>query len=166
MIDIRDEQPGDHAAVSELNRLAFGQDLEGSIVDALRANAGALLSLVATREGRVVGHIMYSPVRVGQVVGAALGPMAVAPESQRQGIGTALVTAGNDRLARTGCPYVLVLGHPAFYPRCGFTPASRHGVTCPWTVPDDAFMIAVLDAARSAGAVGLAEYRPEFSMTG
>ena len=166
MIDIRDEQPADHAAVREINRVAFGQDLEASIVDALRANGGALLSLVAVRDARVVGHIMYSPVRVGQVVGAALGPMAVAPEMQRQGIGTALVTAGNERLARTGCPFVLVLGHPAFYPRCGFTPASRHGVACPWTVPDDAFMIAVLDATRSADAVGLAEYRPEFSRVG
>jgi putative acetyltransferase len=164
MIEIREEEPGDYAAVHEINRLAFGQGLEARIVDALRANGGALLSLVATRQGQVVGHILYSPIRVGTVVGAALGPMAVVPEAQRQGIGTELVRSGNDRLARTHCPYVVVLGHPEFYPRFGFRPASQFGVTCEWNVPDDAFMMLVLDPTQIAGAVGLAEYRPEFAM--
>src|SRR6266487_753575 len=87
-IEIREERPDDVAAVRDLNRRAFGQDQESNIVDALRANGAALLSLVATLNDRVVAHIMYSPVIIGDNVrGAALGPMAVLPERQRQGIG-------------------------------------------------------------------------------
>src|SRR6266576_1268533 len=98
-IEIREERPDDIAAVRELNRRAFGQDQEGNIVDALRANGAALLSLVATLNDRVVGHIMYSPVSIdGKVRGAALGPMAVIPVRQRQGIGSKLIEAGNQKL--------------------------------------------------------------------
>ena len=110
MIEIRPEEPGDITAIRIVNRRAFGQDLEGHIVDALRANSAAVLSLVAIRDGRVVGHIMYSPLIVGDVVGAALGPMAVLPEDQRQGIGSKLVEAGNDQLARDGCLCIAVVG--------------------------------------------------------
>lgn len=94
MIEIRPEHTEDIAAIRDLNRRAFGQEHEGKIVDALRANGGVHLSLVAVDQGRVVGHIMYSPVRIGQVEGSALGPMAVEPEAQRHGIGTELVEAG------------------------------------------------------------------------
>lgn len=163
MIEIRDEQADDFAAIREVNRRAFGQEQEANLVDALRANRGALLSLVATVDDRVVGHIMYSPLTVGTVQGAALGPMAVAPERQRQGIGSRLVEAGNQRLRDSGCPFVVVLGHADYYPRFGFTRASKHGITCEWDVPDDVFMVLILDAARSAQASGLAKYRPEFS---
>ena len=84
MIEIREERSDDVPAVRHLNRRAFGQDQESNIVDALRANAAALLSLVATLNGQVVGHIMYSPLSIGgKVTGAALGPMAVIPERQR-----------------------------------------------------------------------------------
>jgi putative acetyltransferase len=162
-IDIRPEEPGDIAAIRDVNRRAFGQEQEGHIIDALRANGGALLSLVATLRDRVVGHIMYSPVRVGSVTGAALGPMAVLPERQRRGIGTKLVEAGNDRLRLSGCPLVLVLGHPTFYPRFGFRPARPSGITCAWQVPDDVFMVLILDGTRTAQAAGAAVYRPEFS---
>jgi putative acetyltransferase len=163
MIEIRPERVEDVAAIRALNRRAFGQEQEGKIVDALRANGGATLSLVAVRQGRVVGHIMYSPATVGLVEGAALGPMAVEPESQRQGIGTQLVHAGNDWLVRHGCPFVIVVGHPEFYPRFGFTPARLRGISCEWDVPDDVFMICVLDDRGMTGAVGRAVYRREFS---
>ena len=98
MIEIREEHAGDVAAIRELNRLAFGQDQEGNIVDALRANGAVTLSLVATLNGRVVGHILYSALTINDLVGAGLGPMAVSPEHQRQGIGSKLVKAGNERL--------------------------------------------------------------------
>src|SRR5262249_23524710 len=92
LIEIREERPDDATAIREVNKRAFGQDQEGNIVDALRANGAISLSLVATVNGRIVGHVMYSPITVGGVItGAALGPMAVVPEYQRQGIGTALV---------------------------------------------------------------------------
>lgn len=165
MIQIRDESPDDVASIREVNTRAFGQDQEGRIVDALRSNGAGLLSLVATLNDRVVGHIMYSPLSIGSdaVMGAGLGPMAVHPEHQRQGIGTKLVEAGNRRLKDAGCPFIVVVGHPGFYPRFGFSPASSHGIKCEWEVPDDVFMLLVLDSGRMQSVSGLAKYRHEFS---
>jgi putative acetyltransferase len=159
---IREAQPADAPAIRELHRQAFGGDQEGAIVDALRCNGGVQLSLVATMEGNVLGHIVYSQVLLSGITGAALGPMAVAPQLQRQGIGTRLVEAGNRGLAEQSCPFIVVVGHPEFYRRFGFTPASVRGVTCEWEVPDDVFMIHVLDETRMDHASGVAKYRPEF----
>jgi putative acetyltransferase len=166
VITIRGEQPDDVAAIRELNQRAFAQNQEANIVDALRANGAAMLSLVAILDGHVAGHIMYSPIEVGDVIGAGLGPMAVLPEHQRQGIGGRLVEAGTQRLSSTGVPVIVVLGHPAYYPRFGFLPASRYGVRCEWPVPDEVFMMLVLDQARMSGLTGVARYRPEFSTVG
>ncbi len=164
MIEIREERADDIAAVRDLNRRAFGQDQESNIVDALRANGAALLSLVATLNDRVVGHIMYSPLSIdGKFEGAALGPMAVFPECQRRGIGSKLIKAGNRKLKDDGCPFIIVVGHADYYPRFGFKPASEHGIKCEWDVPDNVFMLPVLDQAKMAGVAGLAKYRPEFS---
>jgi len=164
LIEIREERADDIAAVRDLNRRAFGQDQESNIVDALRANGAALLSLVATLNDQVVGHIMYSPVSVtGNVSGTALGPMAVLPEHQRQGIGSKLIEAGNRKLKDAGCPFIVVVGHADYYPRFGFRPASEHGIKCEWDVPDNVFMLLVIDEAKMAGVAGLAKYMPEFS---
>jgi putative acetyltransferase len=164
---IREEQPQDIAAIRALNNAAFGQTQEGRIVDALRANGGLLLSLVATVDDRVVGHIAYSPVTIeaeGQTItGAGLGPMAVLPELQRRGIGSRLVEAGNQRMRDTGQPFIIVLGHAEYYPRFGFKPASTFGVRCEWEVPDEVFLLLALDEARLRGISGLARYREEFS---
>jgi putative acetyltransferase len=162
VIEIREEHPDDIAAIGVVNRRAFGRDQEGNIIDALRSNGAALLSLVATVHGRVVGHIMYSPLTVGEVMGAALGPMAVLPEYQRQGIGSQLVREGTQRLKETGCPFIVVVGHAHYYPRFGFTPARAHGITCEWDVPDDAFLVLVLDEAKTGRVSGTARYRTEF----
>src|SRR5262245_32161319 len=138
MIDIREEQPDDFAAIREVNRQAFGQEQEGNIVDALRSNGASILSLVATVDGQVAGHIMYSPITIdGKITGAALGPMAVLPEYQRQGIGSRLIETGNRKLKDAGQPFIIVLGHAEFYPRFGFAPASAHGIRCEWEVPDN-----------------------------
>ena len=161
--EIREEHPGDVAAIREVIRLAFGQDQEATLVDALRANGAAQLSVVAVRGDRVVGHIMYSPVTVGTVTGAGLAPMAVRPDHQRQGIGTRLVEAGNLTLSARRCPVIVVLGHPRFYRRFGFRPARHDGLRCEWDVPDDVFMSLVLDPAAMRGISGLAKYRPEFA---
>jgi putative acetyltransferase len=151
-------------AVRDLSRRAFGQDQESNIVDALRANGAALLSLLATVNDRVVGHIMYSPLTIdGKRKGAALGPMAVIPERQRQGIGSKLIEAGNQKLKDAGCPFIIVVGHADYYPRFGFRPACQHGIKCEWDVPDDVFMLLVLDQAKMEGVSGLAKYRHEFS---
>jgi len=164
LVEIRDEQPGDVAAIDDVNRRAFGQDEEARIVGALRSSGAVLLSLVATVDGEVVGHIMYSPVVVGEKIrGVGLGPMAVLPEYQRQGIGSRLVEAGNRRLKATGWPFIVVLGHPEYYPRFGFKPASVRGVTCEWEVPDNVFLLLVLDEGKMLGVSGQTKYRQEFS---
>lgn len=161
--EIREERPDDIEAIREVNDHAFGQELEGKIVDALRANGAALISLVATINGRVVGHIMFSPASIGELSGAGLAPMAVLPEHQRHGIGSKLIEAGNERLKDAGCAFIIVLGHPDYYPRLGFRPAVELGIRCEWEVPAEAFMILVLDQTRMQGVSGLAKYRPEFS---
>jgi putative acetyltransferase len=164
LIEIREERPNDVGAIRDLNRRAFEQDQESNIVDALRANGAALLSLVATLNDRVVGHITYSSLSIdGKLRGAALGPMAVLPDCQRQGIGSKLIEAGNRKLKDAGCPFIIVVGHADYYPRFGFRPASEHGIKCEWDVPDDVFMLLVLDPAKMEGVSGLAKYRHEFS---
>jgi putative acetyltransferase len=132
----------------------------------LRSSGASLLSLVATSNGRIVAHAQYSPVSVNGTIGAGLGPIAVHPDHQRQGIGSALIEAGNATLRQTGCPFVVVLGHADYYPRFGFEPASRYGVTCEWDVPDDVFMMLVLDRSKMTGVSGRAVYRQEFSTVG
>ena len=167
MVTLRDEQLGDIEAIRDVNQRAFGQPQESQLVDALRANGGVFLSLVATLENRVVGHILYSPVSIdtdsSNLVGAGLGPVAVLPAYQGQGIGGKLIDAGNRRLSEMGYPFVVVLGHPEYYPRFGFTPASGYGIQSQWDVPDDVFMVFIIDQARMAGVSGVAIYRPEFS---
>jgi putative acetyltransferase len=122
---------------------------------------------VAVVEGAVVGHILFSPVRLEAAdgrewSGMGLAPLAVLPEWQGQGIGSELIGAGLASLRQTQCPFVVVLGHPGYYPRFGFGPASRHGIRCKWDVPDEAFMILVLDEDQMRGASGQAHYRGEW----
>jgi putative acetyltransferase len=163
VIEIRDEQPADVDAIREVNRQAFAQDVEGRIVDALRDGGAVVLSLVAVADGQVVGHILFSPLTVGSTAGAALGPMAVLPAYQRRGLGRQLVEAGIGRLRDSGCPFIVVIGHPEFYPRFGFQPAAAHGLTCEWDVPSEAFMVNILDPRVAGSLRGRAQYRTEFS---
>jgi putative acetyltransferase len=167
MIEIRAEQPGDIAVVREINERAFGRPLEAQIVDRLRENCPELISRVAVLDDRLVGHILFSPVvlesRAGVIHGMGLAPMAVLPAHQHQGIGSRLVHGGLAALRETGCPFVIVLGHPDYYPRFGFKPASQYGLRCQWDgVPDSAFMALVLDEGRLCGASGVVRYRHEF----
>jgi putative acetyltransferase len=164
VITVRDEQPADLAAIRAVNDAAFDQPLEGHIVDELRRHGAVRLSLVAEVDGRIVGHILFSPVTSAGTEGLGLGPMAVMPEQQRRGVGSALIEASLARLRAAGCPFIVVLGHHEYYTRFGFVPASRHGLRCEWDVPDEAFMVHVIDPAGTAAAAGLIRYRPEFLM--
>ena len=164
---VREQQAGDVEEIRALNLAAFGGAREGALVDTLRANGGISLSLVATTGEKVAGHILYSPVAIScngkELAGAGLGPMAVLPEHQRKSIGAELIRAANEELKKRGCPFIVVLGHPEYYPRFGFRPAGAHGIRCQWNVPDNVFMILFLDESAMKGVSGLAKYRPEFS---
>ena len=92
-----------------------------------------------------------------------LGPMAVVPEYQRRGIGTKLIEAGNRKIKDAGYPFIIVVGHARYYPRFGFRPAIEYGIKCEWDIPDEVFMLLVLNEAKMQGASGLAKYRHEFS---
>lgn len=169
MISIREEQPGDRTAIRNLTTLAFGGPYEAQIIDALRSACPGLVSLVAVEDGYIVGHILFSPVTVKGtndiISGMGLGPMAVVPEYQRRGIGTNLVRHGIARLREDGCPFVVVLGHPDYYPRFGFVPASLYGLASQWEgVPDEAFMVIIIDEASMNGAHGVVRYRDEFDV--
>ncbi|MCG6949362.1 MAG: N-acetyltransferase [Acidobacteria bacterium] len=167
MISIRREEPGDFEAVHDLNLAAFEGGPEAALVDSLRASCPDYLSLVAEDEGRVVGHILFTPVVIqsgeGDVEGVGLAPMAVLPDLQGNGIGSDLVNHGLEMLRSRSCPFVIVLGHPDYYPRFGFERASRYDLTSQWEgVPDEAFMILVLQPGVLPAAGGVARYRGEF----
>ena len=167
MVTIRQEQSDDIVGVRVVNETAFGQPAEARIVDSIRAACSDVVSLVAVDVDEVVGHIFFSPVVVsavgGTTQGMGLAPMAVLPERQRQGIGSLLVHAGIDAMRERGCRFIIVLGHPEYYPRFGFVPASQHGLSCQWDgVPDEAFMVLILDEKAITVVSGTARYRDEF----
>ncbi len=166
MITVRDEQPDDGLVVRMLNERAFGGPAEAKIVERLRQNCPGAVSLVACVEDTIVGHILFSPVELQaekkSVEGMGLGPVAVLPEFQRKGVGTALIQTGITKLRILGCPFVVVLGHPGYYPRFGFERASLYGIRSQWDVPDNVFMVLILDEPSMDGIWGVAHYREEF----
>ena len=167
MIVVREERPDDIAAIRKINEKAFGQPVEANIVDKLRENCSDLLSLVAVQGEQIVGHILFSPARIEgereMMEGVGLAPMAVLPKFQRHGIGSRLVQEGINMQKSRSSPFIIVLGHPEFYPRFGFQRASDHGIRSQWDgVPDEAFMILLLNPAAMVGTSGTARYRDEF----
>jgi len=163
---IRKETPADRQAVFEVNAAAFETSSEADLVEALREQAQPAVSLVAELDGMVVGHILFSPVSTKHCSAPlimGLGPMAVQPPRQNQGIGTALVHAGLDECRKLGARAVVVLGHPDYYPRFGFVPALRFGIRCEYVVPDEVFMVLELKPGGLSGVTGLVRYHEAFA---
>jgi putative acetyltransferase len=165
---IRQETKEDINEVYVLHEGAFGQPQEANIVDKLRNNCEGLLSLVATENGKIVGHILFSPAEIegpyGAIKGVGLAPMAVLPSMQRHGIGTQLINKGIEELRRLQYPFIIVLGHHEYYPHFGFERASLYGIKCQWDgIPDEAFMILWLDKSKAGQVSGVAKYREEFN---
>ena len=164
---VRREEPRDVDAVRIVNERAFGQADEARIVDALRGLADAI-SLVAVIDDQVAGHILFTPVSIDNadqpLSATGLAPMAVLPECQRRGIGSALVNAGLDACRAAGYDVAVLLGHPDFYPRFGFVVAADHHLSCEYPAPREAFMAIELRPAAFARARGLVRYRPEFGV--
>jgi putative acetyltransferase len=166
---IRPERPADAPGVRRVVEAAFGRPQEADLVDALRRGGRVALALVAVLDGEIVGHVLFSPVAVrspdaadGDWAALALGPLAVAPAHQRRGIGSRLVRRGLTACRRAGHGVVVVLGHPAYYPRFGFRPAAPLGVRSDFRVPDDVFMLLELVPGALGGRRGTVRYAPEF----
>ena len=146
----------------KINIAAFGQDAEANLVDNLRKADCETVSLVAVRDEEIVGHIMFSPVSVdNDIVGMGLAPMAVLPEFQKQGIGSLLVKEGIKQVQEKGYRLIIVLGHPEYYPKFGFEPASKYGLKSEYEVPDKVFMALIFDKNLKFENK-LIKYRPEF----
>ena len=166
MMIVRAEIAEDYEAVRRVNESAFGRPNEADLVEALRSHARPHISLVAVLDGQVVGHIFFSPVLIESEGGVwsamGLAPMAVQPEYQGQGIGGRLVREGLSECQRLGHSVVVVLGHPDYYPRFGFTKARLKGLRCEYDVPDEVFMVTELEPQALDGRQGLVKYHPEF----
>ncbi|MFD8150708.1 GNAT family N-acetyltransferase [Streptomyces sp. NPDC001046] len=148
----RPETPSDLPGVRAVNLAAFPTADEADLVDALRADPSAWidgLSMVSQApDGTLVGHALLTRCHVDGAPALALAPCAVLPSVQRTGAGSAAVRAVLDAARARGENLVLVLGHADYYPRFGFTPASRFGVRAPFDVPDEAMMALALDDTR------------------
>ncbi len=167
MINIRVESTEDIPQVRTLHERAFAQPGEANVVDKLRENCPDYLALAGEEDGHIVGHFLFTEAVITatdrMIIGMGSAPMAVMPERQKQGIGSSLVEQGLAILRERGCPFVIVLGHPEYYPRFGFERASKHALSSQWEgVPDEAFMVLVMDQGALEGVSGVAKYRDEF----
>lgn len=162
MIAIRKEEEKDYSQVREVLRAAFPSPAESQLVDALRENDKAVLSLVAVHGEEILGHILFSPVSTDPPTsekGLGLAPVAVKPNVQAKGIGTQLILEGLRLCRELNYDYVVVLGDPGYYSRFGFEQASPFGIQNEYGV-DDAFMVIQFSGA----VIGLVKYAREFSL--
>jgi len=167
---IREETPEDREVIRAVNRLAFGGDAEGNLIDRLRSDGDILLSLVAQVDGEVVGHILFSKLESethgGKIKAAALAPMAVTPEFQGRGIGSALVERGLALCRERGYSVVVVLGHPDYYPRFGFNAAKGQLLESPYSGLGEAYMALELSPGALSGVSGKIRYPEAFAALG
>ena len=162
-MNIRSEEVTDHEAIRAVHVASFPTAAEARLVDALRAAGRLCLSLVADEQGEVVGHVAFSPVSVaGAVDGVGLAPVAVLPAFRRRGVAAQLIREGVAICKRLSLAFVVVLGDPGYYHRCGFVPASE------WKLRDEygggsAFQVLELRPGAIPPAGGVVHYAPEFA---
>jgi len=167
---IRKETEGDYGVVNTLIEAAFGRVDEALLVAQLRLNPRYIpeLSLVAEDEGVVVGHILFTPVEIvsGELLcpSLALAPVAVLPEYQRKGVGSALIRTGFQEAETQGYTSVIVLGHPEYYVRFGFIPAGQFGIEPPLPKWKSAFFAKELVGGALRYVSGTVHYLPEFGV--
>lgn len=160
---IRLEYKTDIPAIRTLYQKAFPDGPEADLLDQLRKNNAFVLSVVAEMDRKLIGHILFTEATAGSRSVAALAPMAVSPTYQHRGTGSLLVKEGLKMVRGLGYPAVIVLGHPGFYPRFGFKPASEWNLHCEYdSVPDEAFMAVVWDETVFDEKTTV-RFRPEFS---
>lgn len=166
-MNIREEQPADVDKIWKVNSEAFETDVEANLVNALRSSGCVYISLVAETDGEIIGHIFFTPVKLTEnknnlnIIG--LAPMAVSSQFQNKGIGSKLVNTGLEYCKSRGYDAVVVLGHPAYYPKFGFVPSIKYGIKSEYDVPDDVFMILELVPEALKGHKGIIKYNEEFN---
>ena len=162
---LRAEEQRDWPAVHAVHVSAFETPAEADLVSVLREQAMPVVSLVAEEGETLVGHIMFSPVSLSphpdlKIIG--LAPLAVAWKHQRKGVGSALICAGLERCKQLDFGAVVVLGHPEYYPRFGFVPATHFGIACEYEVPAEAFMVVELQPGYLHSKSGTVHYHAAF----
>jgi putative acetyltransferase len=161
---IRNEETKDIEQVQEIVHAAFPTDVESQLVDTLRTNGKAIISLVAVEEERVLGHILFSLVSTSppnESRGLGLAPVVVQPDVQSQGVGSTLICEGLRRCRELGYDYCVVLGDPNYYGRFGFEKASQFGLRNEYGL-DAEFMVIHLSERELPH--GLVRYAPEFAL--
>lgn len=173
-IKIRKETSADYHCVIELTEKAFetleiSHHNEGKLVDKLRKAPAFIgeLSLVAELKGQVVGHILFTPILIDnghqQFKSLVLAPVSVFPEFQKMGVGGQLIRAGHQKAVKLGFQSVILIGHPEYYPRFGYRPASTWGIKSHYELPsDDVFMAVELTQGALANVSGMVIFPPEF----
>jgi len=167
-IKIRNEQKNDYNQIRKINDLAFGQENEGKMIESLRKTSdyNASLSLVAEIKEKIVGHILFYPVKIKnekeEYTVLSLAPIAVHPEYQSKGIGSKLVKTGLQIAKENNFDIVIVVGHPKYYPRFGFKPAGNWGIKHPFDVPNDVFLALELKDNALKNCRGKVEYPKEY----
>jgi len=163
---IREREPADDGAIRRLNDLVFGGPFEGKLIEELREAFIDAVELVAVEDGAIVGHILFSALTTmvddDAVPTLSLAPMCVHPERQRSGIGTALVEVGLELARRREWQAVVVLGHPDYYPRFGFSAELASGLDSPFD--GDSFMALELVPGALDGDDGLVVYPAAFGL--
>lgn len=162
LMEIRQENLDDYEEVYQVVKEAFAtaehsDGNEQDLVAALRDSSSFIpeLSLVALENGKIAGHILFTKAYVGKRTVLALAPLSVLPAYQGKGIGQALMKEGHRIAQELGYDYAVVLGHPGYYPKAGYVPASVYGIRAPFDVPDENFMAMKLnkDAEEILGVV-------------
>jgi len=163
---VRAERPDDGTAIGVVNQAAFGGEDEARLVEALRTEDLALISLVAEVGDRIVGHVLFSRMAIetaaGTVPAVALAPVAVLPGYQRQGVGGRLIRRGLDLLHDRGERIVIVVGHAAYYPRFGFSADQARALESPFA--RDVFMALELSPGALEGVIGRVRYPAAFGI--
>lgn len=167
---IRQEASEDNRFVYEVVKAAFAMSEqsdkhEQDLVAALRQSQSFIpeLSLVAAVQGKIVGHILFTKVNIGGRTELALAPLSVLPAYQKQGIGLALMAEGHRIAKELRYDYSVVLGHPRYYPKAGYRPASLYGIQAPFDVPDESFMAIKLNPSAEP-VHGMVIYDPAFGI--
>lgn len=165
---IRSEKKKDYKEIKNVVKVAFDRTElsdgdEHNLVDRLRKSGAYIpeLSLVALENEKILGHIMFTKIQIGEETGLALAPLSVLPEYEKKGIGKALIKKGHEIAKEMGYSIIIVLGHSGYYTKFGYEKASDYKIYPPFKVPDEAFMVHFLKEYISKNKC-IVEYASEF----